>query len=117
MLKINSDVKIFVSTNPIDARKSIDGLASLVQENNFNLQSGHLFLFFNKARDKVKCVYWDRNGFVLHYKRLEKHKFVIPKLHPSTHLEITETQLQGLLAGLDFMLMAQFSEINYAQYA
>jgi transposase len=117
MLKINSGVKIYVSINPIDARKSIDGLVSLVQENNFNLQSGHLFLFFNKARDKVKCVYWDRNGFVLHYKRLEKHKFVIPKLQLSTHLEITEIQLQGLLAGLDFMLMAKFSEINYAQYA
>jgi hypothetical protein len=47
---------------------------------------------------------------------LEKHKFVIPKLHDSTHLEINETQLQGLLAGLDFMLMARFNEINYAQY-
>ena len=117
MLKINSDIKIYVSIKPIDARKSIDGLMSLVHENNFQPQSGHLFLFFNKGRDKVKCIYWDRNGYVLHYKRLEKHKFVIPKLHPSTHLEITETQLQGLFAGLDFTLMRQFSEINYSQYA
>ncbi|MDR3550709.1 MAG: IS66 family insertion sequence element accessory protein TnpB [Candidatus Babeliales bacterium] len=117
MLKINSEVKIYVSINPIDARKSIDGLMSLVHENNFSPQSGNLFLFFNKARDKVKCIYWDRNGYVLHYKRLEKHKFIIPKLHSSTHLEITETQLQGLLAGLDFMLMAKFSEINYSQFA
>jgi transposase len=92
-------------------------LVNLVQENNFNPQSGHLFLFFNKSRDKVKLVYWDKNGFVLHCKRLEKHKFIIPKLHPSTHLEITELQLQGLLAGLDFMLMTQFSDINYFQYA
>lgn len=117
MLKFNSQIKIFVSINPIDARKSIDGLVNLVQENNFKPQSGDLFLFFNKARDKVKCVYWDKNGFILHYKRLEKHKFIIPKLHSSTHLEITETQLHGLLAGLDFMLMSQFSDINYSQYA
>jgi transposase len=91
MLKINSDVKIFVSINPIDARKSIDGLACIVQENDFNPQSGNLFLFFNKAHDKVKCVYWDRNGFVMHYNRLEKHNFIIPKLHGSIHLEIIET--------------------------
>lgn len=117
MLKLNPEIKIYVSIKPIDARKSIDGLMNLVQENNFQPQSGYLFLFFNKSRDKVKCIYWDRNGYVMHYKRLEKHKFVIPKLHSQAHLEITETQLQGLFAGLDFVLMKQFSDINYCQYA
>ena len=118
MLKLREGMKVFVSVDPIDARKSIDSLSSLVK-NTFkdNPQSGHLFLFFNKAKDKVKIIYWDNNGFVLHYKRLEKHRFRVPKLIGLTQLEISETQLHGLLAGLDFTLMRHFPEINYHQYA
>lgn len=117
MLKLREGIKIYVSTQPIDARKSIDSLSSQVVEVfKTNPQSGHLFLFFNKARDKVKILWWDCNGFILHYKRLEKHRFMVPKF--SGHqLEISETQLHGLLAGLDFNLMRHFPEINYHQYA
>jgi transposase len=93
-------------------RKSIDGLSMLVSSEFSQAPlSGDLFIFFNRSRDKVKIIYWDRNGYVLHYKRLEKHRFVVP-----THLSqmvITETQLNGLLAGLNFELMADFTEINY----
>ena len=118
MLKIREGVKVLVSIEPIDARKSIDSLSNLVLENfHDNPQSGNLFLFFNKARDKVKILYWDNNGFIMHYKRLEKHRFVVPKLQGLLQLEITETQLHGLLAGLDFMLMGRFNEINYYHYA
>lgn len=118
MLKLREGVKVFVSIEPIDARKSIDSLSALVSASfKDNPQSGHLFLFFNKAKDKVKIIYWDNNGFVLHYKRLEKHRFVVPKLIGLTQLEISETQLHGLLAGLDFTLMRHFPEINYYQYA
>jgi transposase len=117
MLKLREGMKILVSTEAIDARKSIDSLSCLVLETfKDNPQSGNVFLFFNKTRDKVKILYWDKNGFVLHYKRLEKHRFKVPKLTGVTQVEITETQLYGLLAGLDFVLMGQFSEINYHQY-
>ena len=117
MLKLRDGMKILVSTEPIDARKSIDGLSCLVLEAiKENPQSGNLFLFFNKTRDKVKILYWDKNGFVLHYKRLEKHRFKVPRLDGINQLEISETQLQGLLIGLDFVLMGEFSEINYHQY-
>jgi len=117
MLKLRDGMKIFVSTEAIDARKSIDGLSCLVIEVfKDNPQSGNIFLFFNKTRDKVKILYWERNGFVLHYKRLEKHRFKVPRLTGVTQIEITEMQLCGLLAGLDFVLMGQFSEINYHQY-
>jgi transposase len=117
MLKLREGTKIYISLDPIDARKSIDGLSALaasIFQN--NPQSGHLFLFFNKSRDKVKILWWDHIGFVLLYKRLEKHRFVIPKLTHISSLEISEVQLHGLLAGLDFMLMQRFSEINYYQY-
>jgi len=117
MIKIKEDTKIFVSIDPIDARKSIDGLCCLVSEKFLeNPQSGHLFLFFNKQKDKVKILYWDDIGFSLFYKRLEKHRFKVPKLSGLSHLEVSEVQLQGLLAGLDFMLMRNFSELNYSKY-
>jgi transposase len=118
MLKLREGIKILVSVEPIDARKSIDGLSCLIPDKFCdNPQSGNVFIFFNKARDKVKILYWDHNGFILHYKRLEKHHFVIPKVSDAGHLEITESQLYGLLAGLDFLLMRQFNDIQYYQYA
>jgi transposase len=118
MLKIREGAKILVSIEPIDARKSIDSLSTLVQEAfKDNPQSGNLFIFFNKSKDKVKILYWDKIGFVLHYKRLEKYRFRVPKLTGIQELEISEDQLHGLLAGLDFMLMGKFTEINYYQYA
>jgi transposase len=120
MLKLREGIKVYVSLNPIDARKSIDSLSQLVIDQfKDNPQSGHLFLFFNKARDKVKVLWWDTNGFILHYKRLEKRRFHLPKLARSNinQLEISETQLHGLLAGLDFTPMKHFPEINYHHYA
>jgi transposase len=117
MLKLREGIKIYFSIEAIDARKSIDGLSALVTSLfGDNPQSGHLFIFFNKARDKVKILWWDNNGFILHYKRLEKHRFIVPKLSDIARLEISETQLHGLLAGLDFSLMKHFPEINYHQY-
>jgi transposase len=64
----------------------------------------------------VKLLWWNANGFVLHYKRLEKHRFILPARCKSGAFEITETQLHGLLAGLDFSLMRHFPEINYYDY-
>lgn len=115
MLKLRQGIKLYVSLSPIDMRKSIDGLAVLVAELfSDGPQSGHLFIFFNRSRDKVKVLYWDRHGYVLHYKRMERHRFVLPDLGLGvTQLTITETQLNGLLAGLNFEMMGDFPEIDY----
>lgn len=114
MLKIRNGIQIYLSLSPIDMRKSIDGLSALVlEEFQNNPQSGNLFIFFNRSRDKAKIVFWDRNGFVLHYKRMEKNRFIIPKLIDKRHFSINETQLNGLLAGLNFELMGEFSELEY----
>lgn len=116
MLKFRDEIKIFVSLQPIDARKSIDGLCTLVLEYFANNpQCGNVFIFFNKSKDKVKILWWHANGFSLYYKRLEKRRFVLPK-DITENLEITQAQLHGLLAGLDFSLMRHFPEINYHQY-
>jgi transposase len=117
MLKFRDEIKIYVSMQAIDARKSIDGLCALVLEHfTENPQSGNVFIFFNRSRDKVKILWWNANGFVLYYKRLEKHRFVLPAINLGK-MEITQAQLYGLLAGLDFALMRHFPEINYHQYA
>lgn len=114
MIKLRAGTKIYVSTEQINMRKSIDGISIVVHELlDRNPQSGDLFIFFNKARDKVKILWWDKNGFVLHYKRLEKHRFVIPPLSDKKEWVIDEMQLNGLLIGLDFTLMGDFEELTY----
>src|ERR1700688_3337712 len=99
MLKLRQQIQFYVSLSAIDMRKSIDSLSALVlQEFNQNPQCGHLFVFFNRCRDKVKIIFWDRNGFVLHYKRMETHRFVVSGTNGQNQIVITETQLNGLLA-------------------
>lgn len=78
MLSMPPAVRIFVAREATDMRKSFDGLSGIVidavQE---DPQSGHLFCFFNRRRDRVKILFWDRSGFVIYYKRLEKGTFAI----------------------------------------
>jgi transposase len=117
MLKLRPGMKVYVSVEPIDMRCAVNGLSVRVAELlEQSPQSGHLFLFFNKSRDKVKILFWDRNGFALHYKRLEKHRFYLPSLENNAVLEINEFQLHGLLAGLDYRLMGDFPEINCSNF-
>ena len=117
MLKVPEDIRVYVCLEAVDMRKAMNGLSVMVAEGfSANPLSGDMYLFFNKNKDIVKVLYWHQNGFVLHHKRLEKHKFILPldKL-ADTPLEISEVQLQGLLAGLDFTLMQRFPEIDYTQ--
>lgn len=117
MLTLREGLKVFLYLTPVDMRKSIDGLNALVlDELKHSPQSGHLFLFYNKKKDKIKIVYWDRNGFILHYKRLDKGRFKLAKSGDDSALEINEKQLQWLLAGLDFQLMHTFNELKYNNY-
>ncbi len=117
MIRIRDDIKIHISLEAVDMRKAINGLSALVSDlHNKSPQSGHVFVFRNKSKDKVKLLFWDRNGFVLYYKRLEKGKFKFSSELREGAVEITESQLGWLFAGLDFMLMNEFSELNYETY-
>jgi transposase len=81
-------------------RKQMDGLAGLIQlEMPNELQSRSLFVFVNKWRDKLKNLYWENNGFVVWYKRLEKQRFAWPKKNHVPSLSIQELNL--LLDGYD----------------
>ena len=116
MLKVYKGTRIFISTSFVDMRKAINGLSCLVKEFfNDNPQSKNIYVFFGKTKDKVKILYWDTNGFVLHYKKICKIRFKIPK-YDTEVLEITEEQLSWLLSGLDFDLMAKIPEMNYSNY-
>ena len=73
MLTIPRSVRIFIGSTPIDMRKSIDGLMAIVQEElEQDAYSGFLFVFVSRRADRVKILTWDKGGFVLVYKRLER---------------------------------------------
>ncbi len=89
---------------PIDMRKSIDGLMAIVQQElEEDAYSGHLFVFVSRRCDRVKVLTWDKGGFVLFYKRLERGQFRLPHMSAdSMAVEIDATQLAMLLDGIDY---------------
>lgn len=108
MLALSSETKIHVYTERVDMRRSIDGLAALLSdEYNQNPQTGDLFIFTNKQRNKIKLLFWDRNGFVLYYKKMNRGRFCYSKYINGNQIVIDETQLRALLMGLDFYLIGQ----------
>lgn len=96
-----SSTKVYLSPGATDMRKSINGLSILVED---QLQgdpfSGHLYVFCNRRKQILKILYWDRNGFCLWQKRLEKDRFPWPTTAEEV-LEIGERELNWLLEGLD----------------
>jgi transposase len=112
-------MKMFVDAGPIylhrdivDFRKSINGLVTIVeQEMALSPFDEALFLFCNRNRDRIKVLYWDRSGFCLWYKRLEKEKFKWPRRHRESVMTLTEVQWQWLLSGYD---VVGHQRLNYA---
>jgi len=91
---------VFLHRDVVDFRKSINGLVGIVEDElEFDAYTGTLFVFCNKAKDKLKILYWDKTGFALWYKRLEKQKFKWPGKVSSQAFELTEQQLAWLLSG------------------
>lgn len=101
MVSLPTSVRIWLATRPTDLRKSFDTLAELVRQ---QLQgdplSGQLFVFRNKRADRVKLLYWDEDGFVIVYKRLEVGSFRFPEAE-AAGVEIRAADLQMLLDGID----------------
>jgi transposase len=97
-----SKVRIFLRPGSTDMRKAANGLSVLIAEQlELDPLSGNLFLFCNKRKNIFKALYWDRNGFWLCKKRLEKDRFPWPKDGEGV-AEIKEQQLKWLLDGIDF---------------
>lgn len=101
MLSLPPSVRIFLSTEPTDIRRSFDGLALLVEEViGQDPFSGYLFVFRNRLGDRVKVLFWDRSGFCLWYKRLEKGVFHFP-VATGRSIEVEAADLSLILEGID----------------
>ena len=93
--------KVYVAIGATDMRKSINGLSQLVTETfDSNIFSGNLYAFCNRRRNIIKILFWDRNGFCIWHKRLEKDLFRWPESGEDV-IDIDNKQLSWLLAGLD----------------
>jgi transposase len=103
MLGLPPSVRIYFATELVDMRNGIDGLRAIVEAAlKKDAYQGHLFVFVGKAKDKVKILFWDRNGFVLYLKRLERGRFQLPVVDERTkHVSMEPAQLAMLLDGID----------------
>jgi transposase len=103
MLGLPPSVRIHFATALVDMRNGIDGLRRMVEGTlKKDPYEGHLFVFVGKAKDKIKILFWDRSGFVLYLKRLERGRFQLPAVNLRTlHVELEPAQLAMLLDGID----------------
>ncbi len=102
MLSLPPGIQVFMAVEPVDMRKSFDGLSAAVQSVfGCDVLDGHLFLFLNRRRDRIKILWWDRDGLALFCKRLELGSYEIPAHTPDTkQLRLDSTELALLLSGL-----------------
>ena len=104
MLSLPPSVRLFVAPQPIDGRKGPDSLMALVRDVlRHDPLSGHLFIFFSKRCDRVRIVYWDRNGFAMWTKRLEKGRFRPPFLREGrlSSVVIEAAELALIVEGIE----------------
>jgi transposase len=97
----SGNVQVWVATQPVDMRKSFDGLAEHVRAFlGHDPLSGSMFVFRNKASHRVKILWWDKDGLAIYYKRLEKGAFLFPA-GDAKALAISSAELMRLLSGLE----------------
>lgn len=102
MLTLPSTVRVFLSMQPADMRCGFDGLSARVRSVlDADPMSGHLFVFRNRRRDRIKILLWDRSGYCLWYKRLEKGTFRFPDERVEGGVEIEAAELSLILEGID----------------
>jgi len=112
MLRPGNDIQVYLYAQPVDMRKAIDGLSALVeQEMDLSPNMDALFVFCNRGRDKIKMLCWERNGFIVWYKRLEKQRF--RWLSSQETLTLTGQELNWLLDGFDLFNNQPHSRVNF----
>lgn len=109
--------KIWIFRQPIDFRASIDRLSALIVSDIKQDPQGGIFLFYNRSKDKVKCLSYHKNGFVLVYKRLDKGKFYFYFNKEQGVSETTMEELGWLLAGLEWQKMRNWRELSYDKFS
>ena len=113
MILKENGLRVFLAPGFTDMRKSINGLSVLVDDLDLDPFSGHLFVFCNRRQTILKILYWDRNGFCLWHKRLEKHRFDWPHSIDDI-MEIEPRSLGWLLDGLRLDQPTAHSSLEYS---
>jgi transposase len=107
MMHLPASVRVYLCASACDMRRSFDGLHALVtQSMELDAFAGHLFVFGNRRRDRIKILYWDRDGFAVWAKRLEQGTYAMPFgdsgiVDREKRREITAAELGALLSGID----------------
>jgi transposase len=103
MMHLPASVRVYLCASACDMRRSFDGLHALVtQSMELDAFAGHLFVFANRRRDRIKILYWDRDGFAVWAKRLEEGTFAMPFGDAAEkRCEITAAELGAILSGID----------------
>jgi transposase len=119
MFTLPSAVLVFVCLQPADLRKSFDSLAFLTEAViRQNPLSGHLFVFLNRSRDRIKVLFWDRTGYCLYYKRLEAGTFMFPpQIDAGTSAMMSLPELTLVLEGIDLSDARQRKRFSLKQSA
>jgi transposase len=117
VIAIPSTVRVFLGTQPQDFRKSIDGLAGVVQAHlDRDPLTGDVFVFHNRRRTALKVLYWDHGGFCLVYKRLERGRFRVPHLHATRRdVSLTPAEFTALFEGIDLSRARRLPRWNPGQ--
>ena len=111
------DCPIWVATQPVDFRRSIDGLCAVVVQVLKAEPTQGLFIFYNRQKDKIKVLLWHKNGFMLIYKRLEQGRFSLLFSEKKTTMTLTIREFGWLLAGLDWQRMSQWKELDFSTFS
>jgi len=102
MIQFKADIPVYLHRDAVDFRKQINGLSLIVQDSMaLNVFSEAFFVFVNRPRTRIKILYWQRNGFCLWMKRLERDKFSWPKQIQKDVMSISTQELNWLLEGFD----------------
>jgi transposase len=103
MIHLPASVRVYLATSPCDMRRSFDGLHALVTAVlDLGAFAGHLFVFANRRRDRMKILYWDRDGFAVWAKRWEEGTYAMPFTESQeVRSEISVAELGALLSGID----------------
>ena len=108
MIALNADTQIWLCTRDTDMRRSFDGLSAQVKNQlEENPQSGALFVFINKRRTQMKCLYFESDGYCVWSKRLEQGQFALSRQSLANKKALSKTDFLSLLEGVDFKVIRQ----------
>jgi len=109
------EVEVYLCREPVDFRKAINGLSIVVEESlGLDPFAERLYVFRNRKRDRLKVLYWERSGFVLWQKRLEKDRFPWPDGETEGVVTMTGRELNWLLDGIDLFRIKPHATLSYS---